>query len=292
MTEKPEYVLNFPRQKNTEIKKIGNNWYLYERFSKYDPEIKRSRKVSGKCLGKLTPDGLVPTRRRLVSVTANALCANQVSDVVLTLGHEDGILTLVYEVAEPELRRMVTHANGPVWTDSCVELFIQGRGEEYSNFEFSASGAFLAAHGRGRAGRVFYDDEARRHVHDSVTILENNNHLSRWRLEARLDLIALKIIDSVPCTVRLNAYKCGDGLRKPHFLSLFPIPSLHSTQIPTSPRATAPLSSSHVVALFETHLIGSSTQRLAHAAQFQSPRRPRGAFSLLQCLPARRNAQR
>ena len=82
MTEKPEYVLNFPRQKNTEIKKIGNNWYLYERFSKYDPEIKRSRKVSGKCLGKLTPDGLVPTRRRLVSVTANALCANQVSDVV------------------------------------------------------------------------------------------------------------------------------------------------------------------------------------------------------------------
>lgn len=144
-------------------------------------------------------------------------------DVVLTLGHEDGILTLVYEVAEPELRRMVTHANGPVWTDSCVELFIQGRGEEYSNFEFSASGAFLAAHGRGRAGRVFYDEEARRHVHDSVTILENNNHLSRWRLEARLDLAALKIIDSVPCTVRLNAYKCGDGLRKPHFLSLFPI---------------------------------------------------------------------
>ena len=33
MTEKPDYVLNFPRQKNTEIKKIGNNWYLYERFS-------------------------------------------------------------------------------------------------------------------------------------------------------------------------------------------------------------------------------------------------------------------
>ena len=29
MAEKPDYVLNFPRQKNTEIKKIGNNWYLY-----------------------------------------------------------------------------------------------------------------------------------------------------------------------------------------------------------------------------------------------------------------------
>ena len=82
MTEKPEYVLNFPRQKNTEIKKIGNCWYVYERFSKYDPAIKRSRKVSGKCLGKITPDGLVPTRRRLVSVASNALCPKRVSDVV------------------------------------------------------------------------------------------------------------------------------------------------------------------------------------------------------------------
>ena len=47
-------------------KKSENNWYVYERFSKYDPAIKRSRKVSGKCLGKLTPLGLVPTQRRLV----------------------------------------------------------------------------------------------------------------------------------------------------------------------------------------------------------------------------------
>ena len=68
MAEKPDFILNFQRPKNTEIKKIGNNWYLYERFNKYDPEIKRSRKVSGKCLGKITPEGLVPTRRRLTPV--------------------------------------------------------------------------------------------------------------------------------------------------------------------------------------------------------------------------------
>ena len=82
MAEKPDYVLNFPRQKNTEIKKIGNNWYVYERFSKYDPIIKRSRKVSGKCLGKITPDGLVPTKRRLVSEVGAEKPSAQVSDVV------------------------------------------------------------------------------------------------------------------------------------------------------------------------------------------------------------------
>ncbi len=82
MVEKPDYVLNFPRQKNTEIKKIGNNYYVYERFSKYDPIIKRSRKVSGKCLGKITPDGLVPTKRRLVTESRMSNPASSVSDVV------------------------------------------------------------------------------------------------------------------------------------------------------------------------------------------------------------------
>ena len=82
MTEKPDYVLNFPRQKNTEIKKIGHNWYLYERFSKYDPAIKRSRKISGKCLGKITPDGLVATKRRLVDEQKKTFPVGQISDVV------------------------------------------------------------------------------------------------------------------------------------------------------------------------------------------------------------------
>ena len=82
MTEKPDYVLNFPRQKNTEIKKIGNNWYLYERFSKYDPAIKRSRKISGKCLGKITSDGLVATKRRLVDEKKKTFPVGQISDVV------------------------------------------------------------------------------------------------------------------------------------------------------------------------------------------------------------------
>ncbi len=67
MTEKPDFVTSFQKPRNTEIKRIRNNWYLYERSSRYDPIKKRSQKVSGKCLGKITPEGLVPTKRRLVS---------------------------------------------------------------------------------------------------------------------------------------------------------------------------------------------------------------------------------
>lgn len=37
MTEKPDFVTAYPRPKNTEIKKIGNYWYVYERFSVSSP---------------------------------------------------------------------------------------------------------------------------------------------------------------------------------------------------------------------------------------------------------------
>ncbi len=57
--ERPDYVKSFVKPKNTEIKKIGNYWYLYERTTKYDPVTKKSRKVSGKMLGKITENGFV-----------------------------------------------------------------------------------------------------------------------------------------------------------------------------------------------------------------------------------------
>ena len=60
--ERPAFVLNYKKPKNTEIKFIKGKWYLYERFSKYDPTIKRSRKVSGKMLGSITENGFVPKK--------------------------------------------------------------------------------------------------------------------------------------------------------------------------------------------------------------------------------------
>ncbi|MCF7946778.1 MAG: transposase [Spirochaetia bacterium] len=62
---KPEWVVNFQRPAGTEIKLINGHYYLYERFSVYDPETKKKRKKSGKMLGKLTPYGFVPKKTKL-----------------------------------------------------------------------------------------------------------------------------------------------------------------------------------------------------------------------------------
>jgi len=63
MNEKPIWITQFNRPAGTEIKHIGNRWYLYERLSVYDKEKKRKRKKSGRCLGAITEEGLKPSRR-------------------------------------------------------------------------------------------------------------------------------------------------------------------------------------------------------------------------------------
>ena len=89
MVEKPDYVLNFVRPANTEIKYIRGHWYLYERSNVYDPQLGRSRKKSGKILGSITEQGLVPSRARRE-------CVNPVlNDVV-----EVGAVNYIYQRTE------------------------------------------------------------------------------------------------------------------------------------------------------------------------------------------------
>lgn len=63
--ERPEFVSGFNKPKGTEIKHINGSWYLYERKTRYDAKSKKSRKVSGKLLGKLTEKGFIPKETRI-----------------------------------------------------------------------------------------------------------------------------------------------------------------------------------------------------------------------------------
>ena len=157
----------------------------------------------------------------------NYLWGSSADDVTVgaALDADGGVLHVRFSVSERELRRMVWEPNGKVWTDSCVEVFVKNTdSDEYSNFEFSATGAFLAAHGAGRRDRVRYSNQEREAVAVEVRILQNDNRRSRWVLDASIDLVRIGIIPSAPHEIAFNLYKCGDGLQRPHFLSLFDIP--------------------------------------------------------------------
>ncbi|MFA5972401.1 MAG: hypothetical protein WC780_08620 [Lentimicrobiaceae bacterium] len=53
MINHPEWALNH-KQKGMELRLLKGHYYLYEVHSKWDPEKKRSKKITGKLLGKIT----------------------------------------------------------------------------------------------------------------------------------------------------------------------------------------------------------------------------------------------
>jgi len=61
----PEWVLK-QRKKGTEILKRGDNYYLSEVTSVWDKELKRPRKVTGRYLGKITPNGVIAPKHERV----------------------------------------------------------------------------------------------------------------------------------------------------------------------------------------------------------------------------------
>ena len=69
----PEWVLAHKRPK-TEVRLLNGTYYLYEVSSKWDPQIKRSRKITGKLLGKITPEGFFESdKNRLRKFSARVL---------------------------------------------------------------------------------------------------------------------------------------------------------------------------------------------------------------------------
>ena len=59
----PEWALKHKR-KGTELRFIKGHYYLYEISSKWNPEKKRSQKITGKILGKITPEGFVESKKQ------------------------------------------------------------------------------------------------------------------------------------------------------------------------------------------------------------------------------------
>ncbi|MEE1159535.1 MAG: transposase, partial [Atopobiaceae bacterium] len=177
MAEKPDWVAGFDRPKGTEIKRIRGNWYLYERSWRYDPEIKRSRKVSGRCLGKITPEGLVPSVSReeraakaavvadVVEVGASSLAWSLTAEMRGRLERhfparwrEVYALAVVRAVREPALRRCAAHLEDsalfealgrpsltPAGTSSLLRGLGRARAEvcAYMREDLAADGRFL-----------------------------------------------------------------------------------------------------------------------------------------------------
>jgi len=65
----PEWALKHKR-KGTELRHINGTYYLYEVTSKWNPEKKRPQKITGRLLGKITPEGFIESPKYALSKRA------------------------------------------------------------------------------------------------------------------------------------------------------------------------------------------------------------------------------
>lgn len=90
MSTHPHWATKHKR-KGTELRLINGRYYLYEVSSKWDPEKKRARKITGPLLGKITKeDGFIESEKaklRKKEVTVSKLCVKEYGVTAFLVSH-------------------------------------------------------------------------------------------------------------------------------------------------------------------------------------------------------------
>ncbi len=157
----------------------------------------------------------------------------------LRLQYDHAGLYGLFSVRDRFVRCVAEKFQGPVWCDSCVELFLQpSNGFGYLNFEFSASGVWLVQWIRDHRRRPGMEDS--RPLTESEVEGVRIFHTLPNRVEPEIAepvdyevgfflpfSVFAKTLGSpapAPGTVwRGNAYKCGDETSHPHWASWRPV---------------------------------------------------------------------
>lgn len=136
-------------------------------------------------------------------------------------------LVVMFDVEESHVKAVTLDDNGPVWEDSCVEVFVANPcGEGYFNFEVNCVGALLAASRRSRTEANMFDSErlakVRRYGSLPHEKIDSKGEEQRWWM---VEIIPFEVLglEGAPEQLRANFYKCGDNCERTHFLSWSPI---------------------------------------------------------------------
>ena len=90
----PEWVQKH-KTPGTEVRNIKEHYYLYQVTSKYNPAKKRSQKVTGRYLGRLTPEGLAKPKRETLQQTLQQISVKEYGATYFALTHCSNIIQLL-----------------------------------------------------------------------------------------------------------------------------------------------------------------------------------------------------
>ena len=130
---------------------------------------------------------------------------------------------------EDNIRCECTENYQPVYTDSCLELFIMPvEGDKrYLNVEVNPKGIYLAQLGEIREGRTFVRDIT--DLEPVINPIEVEDEKGKaWGYEILLTEEFISALYGTeytvkPCEIKGNFYKCADSSVTPHYGAHFPV---------------------------------------------------------------------
>jgi len=146
--------------------------------------------------------------------------------------HCGEILHLKYEVKEETVKAEEGVDGNFVYKDSCVEFFLQPdlNDPHYYNFEFNAAGTLYLAYRTSRFDPELAPAEVLASVKKTPSLgkepFAERADVPVWTLEVEIPISALwksGLKTWAGMEGRGNLYKCGDGLKTPHFVTWAPI---------------------------------------------------------------------
>lgn len=154
--------------------------------------------------------------------------------VAFRIAYNNEALLLHYRVKEDRIMAL-SEDNGAIWTDACVECFINPggallpgveAGDYYYNIEANCIGNILIGCGQGRHDRVRADKDVRDKVLRWSSLgrepIGERPQNEPWELALIIpfDCFFKHQIERLDGQeIRANFYKCGDGLSQAHYLS-------------------------------------------------------------------------
>ena len=161
--------------------------------------------------------------------------------VTVHIAHDNKRIYLYYQVEGEKLRVVNTKDFMSVWEDSCVEFFMQRKGEKtYRNFEFNAHGVLLASKRESKESAEQLTEALMSTIERFTTIHHTYKaglQRSNWTLYAEIPKEALGFTADEKLSQQIigaNFYKCGDETDEPHYISWNPIdtptPNFHVPQ--------------------------------------------------------------
>ena len=151
--------------------------------------------------------------------------------VEFAAAHDGDDLLLHYRVEEQSVRAVAKKDHDHIWEDACVEFFIMPTADGlYYNIECNCTGKLIVAVGKGRNERQPAPAEVMQKIDRWASLgtepFDVREEPTKWEVALRVPISTFfkhKIERFDGLKAKGNAYKCGDNLPVPHFISLNPI---------------------------------------------------------------------